>query len=1260
MADDLDTQPIEIIDADVQLVVEVDVNGPPVVLVDVETPQGIPGPQGPQGVVGPVGPVGPIGPMGGLQVIVASHDTTGATDTPAILAALNAGKEVVLQGAYYLNAGVTIPPGAAIDGGGGFLPGLTPAGTILYFTNAVPTLVTVGGNVSGGPGGLRGISVVRQGSGAPAGSVGVFVQDASNANVVDVLSLNSAMCWAFRRDSGAAGGIQATCSRLYSGNPGDVHVQIDGWSELRFSDCTFGFPGSASAGNAYVRLTGNGTVIPFDIEMSNCRFSGSPPLYFMRMVNLVGAGSITELKLDRCHVEGVGTAMFSSDATVVLIERFTITDCTLIGTSQPMWALNAATQIMRANFKGTQFFGNDFSLAPTPAFVAVSMVGNFIFSPGNLTIPAGSTITLIGNTWNGNLTVTGAGSLVTCGDNFTTGQLVNNGTGTVTTVGLNGLWSGQSVNVMGPATGNRAFNILTGVSPGSASTRWAMLANNTAETGAAAGSNFLLARYDDTGAYVDSPLSIVRSTGNVSIAHGLTVSGALTVAGNTALNGALTVSGLSAISGAAGTQRNLAFQTAGSTRWLVFANTTAESGGNVGSDFFIQRCNDAGVAIDNPFVITRSNGAVGISTTLAVGGTIAGSGFYINGAAATTRQITFQTAAVARWRVIVDSSAESGNNIGSNFYIQSQTDAGAALTNVVFINRATGLVTIGGGSMLVSNSGAGPATLAISAPAGQQRDLFWQTAGSTRWVAYCTQTAEGGANAGSDFSVGRYDDTGVFINPVLTLTRSTGAALFNNSLQVNGGALYINGGAASNRGLWYQSSGVARWLVDVTNTAESGSNAGSDFAIYNYSDAGAYISTPLSITRSTGLTTLNFGLNVTGAVEMSGAVDVVGAFTMHTSATLYAGSPLYLTAPAGTGRAIYFQTSGATRWTVTADGAAESGSNIGTNFVINRYNDAGTFVDQPFTIQRATGMVTLNNGLTVNGSNPAVGADIYLNTPTPFGRNLWFQTNGVNRWAIYCDNSAESGSNAGSLLQINNFSDTGASLGTPFGIHRDTGMVYINNGLTLAGPTSAPNPGIYDTTQSIATMATVTQRGMTAGVPVIHQSGADAYPDLGWTGRLIMMQTANSIFLPGSAAGSQATIIVTNTSSGAVGIAGANLGTLQAGDGAILVGDGAGGFHCVGMFTKAGHLTSMQADDYAITEDDGEVHFTADATVTIPDDLAHVVEVSCDPGVTVTFASKRTLRSVPRNRVGRLSMIGPAEATLRRKGEEVWVRGDVA
>jgi len=49
-----------------------------------------------------------------------------------------------------------------------------------------------------------------------------------------------------------------------------------------------------------------------------------------------------------------------------------------------------------------------------------------------------------------------------------------------------------------------------------------------------------------------------------------------------------------------------------------------------------------------------------------------------------------------------------------------------------------------------------------------------------------------------------------------------------------------------------------------------------------------------------------------------------------------------------------------TRWHIQiGDSAAESGSNVGSDFGVGRYNDAGTFIDQPFVIARSSGLATV-------------------------------------------------------------------------------------------------------------------------------------------------------------------------------------------------------------------------------------------------------------------------------------------------------------
>jgi hypothetical protein len=110
-------------------------------------------------------------------------------------------------------------------------------------------------------------------------------------------------------------------------------------------------------------------------------------------------------------------------------------------------------------------------------------------------------------------------------------------------------------------------------------------------------------------------------------------------------------------------------------------------------------------------------------------------------------------------------------------------------------------------------------------------------------------------------------------------------------------------------------------------------------------------------------TTGAFGMNRT--IAKFNAADVVIAQD---------NGALYMAGTAGTNKNLYFTNdttvvSGSAtgkRWGVQADSTAEGGSNAGTDFRINRYNDSGAFTDSPIFIKRSTGAVGIGNILTPN------------------------------------------------------------------------------------------------------------------------------------------------------------------------------------------------------------------------------------------------------------------------------------------------------
>jgi hypothetical protein len=79
----------------------------------------------------------------------------------------------------------------------------------------------------------------------------------------------------------------------------------------------------------------------------------------------------------------------------------------------------------------------------------------------------------------------------------------------------------------------------------------------------------------------------------------------------------------------------------------------------------------------------------------------------------------------------------------------------------------------------------------------------------------------------------------------------------------------------------FQTAGLNRWWLFTDQVAEGGSNTGSDFHIYRYTDAGAYLGEGLSITRSTGLVSL-------GSVAVAGNIQITGVLSSSTITTFTA------------------------------------------------------------------------------------------------------------------------------------------------------------------------------------------------------------------------------------------------------------------------------------------------------------------------------------------------------------------------------------
>jgi hypothetical protein len=122
------------------------------------------------------------------------------------------------------------------------------------------------------------------------------------------------------------------------------------------------------------------------------------------------------------------------------------------------------------------------------------------------------------------------------------------------------------------------------------------------------------------------------------------------------------------------------------------------------------------------------------------------------------------------------------------------------------------------------------------------------------------------------------------------------------------------------------------------------------------------------------------GTQITGVVRKAGD-------TMTGQLNIGYASPIITMAKSGSGQAndIYGYSGGNNRWIMSiGDIAAESGGNAGSDFAIQRFNDAGALIDIAFKIVRSTGEHQIR-GTNTNNNAPAGCVGEYLSASSSIG-----------------------------------------------------------------------------------------------------------------------------------------------------------------------------------------------------------------------------------------------------------------------------------
>ncbi len=256
--------------------------------------------------------------------------------------------------------------------------------------------------------------------------------------------------------------------------------------------------------------------------------------------------------------------------------------------------------------------------------------------------------------------------------------------------------------------------------------------------------------------------------------------------------------------------------------------------------------------------------------------------------------IRSQTGGNYYWRI------RMGTNANDNFAITRHTGAGASAGIAALqIDRATGLMTVevdmtlgvvGGGSKMslqTSTSGGPTIELNKSAIGSLSNIILGRRNSVSRWrVDVGDTTAEtGSGNVGSDFAITRYNDSGTINDTPFKISRATGdwlagtrqIKIVNPAGSGYAGLILDKTATTDVNVISGRKGGLDRWGINLgDNTAESGANAGCDFSINRFNDAGAVIDTPVQLLRASGNFRLNNGLRVPNGDILMGGDNSMG------------------------------------------------------------------------------------------------------------------------------------------------------------------------------------------------------------------------------------------------------------------------------------------------------------------------------------------------------------------------------------------------
>ena len=365
-------------------------------------------------------------------------------------------------------------------------------------------------------------------------------------------------------------------------------------------------------------------------------------------------------------------------------------------------------------------------------------------------------------------------------------------------------------------------------------------------------------------------------------------------------------------------------------------------------------------------------------------------------------------------------------------------------------------------------------------------------------------TGDGSSTFGTQMLFNAADDTGTSQNVVAI---GKGLYMYSGGSPVIGdkgaGSISANNMYANN--FYLANTTPAVLGLDGSNNVVMQTGSGKTLTLAAYTGA-----TQLQVSN-TAVSITGGGLSVTGGInstDIGGTTPSTGAFTTLSASSTVSGSGFstYLASPPAIGGT----TPSTGAFTTLSASSTVSGSGFST-YLASPPAIGGTIANTgKFSALTLTGDLISGNNAYLSGGYLVVGSASSANIFSSFGAGLAFQSaslqnqviehltnTGTLRWQIGKDNSAETGSNAGSNYYWNAYTDGGAFLSTPISIGRATGTVAmgsvaINGGAingTAIGATTA-------STGAFTTLSTTGQITVNNGsAALIELIGGGATPN---------------------------------------------------------------------------------------------------------------------------------------------------------------------